>query len=90
MLNKAMIIGNLGRDPEVRTTPSGQPVANFSVATTRKWKDRDGNLQENFYHGAKHRSFPPNNTEVFWNNYRSPDRKYRISPISSSEGLWEC
>ena len=46
MLNKAMIIGNLGRDPEVRTTPSGQPVANFSVATTRKWKDQDGNQQE--------------------------------------------
>ncbi|MDH3404596.1 MAG: single-stranded DNA-binding protein [Acidobacteriota bacterium] len=46
MVNKAIIIGNLGRDPEVRTTPSGQPVANFSVATTRKWKDRDGNLQE--------------------------------------------
>ena len=46
MVNKAIIVGNLGRDPEVRTTPSGQPVANFSVATTRKWKDRDGNLQE--------------------------------------------
>lgn len=46
MLNKVMIIGNLGRDPEVRTTPSGQNVANFTVATNRKWKDRDGNLQE--------------------------------------------
>ena len=46
MVNKAIIVGNLGRDPEVRTTPSGQPVANFSVATTRKWKDRDGNRQE--------------------------------------------
>ena len=46
MLNKVMIIGNLGRDPEVRTTPSGQNVANFTIATNRKWKDRDGNLQE--------------------------------------------
>ncbi len=46
MLNKVMIIGNLGRDPEVRTTPSGQPVANFTVATNRKWKDRDGQMQE--------------------------------------------
>lgn len=46
MLNKAMLIGNLGRDPEVRTTPSGQPVANFTLATNRKWRDRDGNLQE--------------------------------------------
>jgi single-strand DNA-binding protein len=46
MLNKVMLIGNLGRDPEVRSTPSGQQVANFSLATNRKWKDRDGNLQE--------------------------------------------
>jgi len=46
MVNKVIIVGNLGRDPEVRTTPSGQPVANFSVATTRKWNDRDGNRQE--------------------------------------------
>jgi single-strand DNA-binding protein len=46
MINKVILIGNLGRDPEVRTTPSGQPVAKFSVATTRRWKDRDGNRQE--------------------------------------------
>jgi len=46
MLNKVHLIGNLGRDPEVRTTPSGQTVANFTVATSRRWKDRDGNRQE--------------------------------------------
>ncbi|MDY7094293.1 MAG: single-stranded DNA-binding protein [Acidobacteriota bacterium] len=46
MLNKAMLIGNLGRDPEVRTTPSGQTVASFSLATSRRWRDRDGNRQE--------------------------------------------
>jgi len=46
MLNKVLLIGNLGRDPEMRSMPSGQPVANFSLATTRKWKDRDGNRQE--------------------------------------------
>ncbi len=46
MLNKVMLIGNLGRDPEVRSTPSGQNVASFSLATNRKWKDRDGNRQE--------------------------------------------
>ena len=46
MLNKVLLIGNLGRDPEMRSLPSGQPVANFSLATTRKWKDRDGNKQE--------------------------------------------
>lgn len=44
-LNKAMIIGNLTRDPEVRTTPSGQSVANFSVATNRHWNDAGGNKQ---------------------------------------------
>ena len=46
MVNKAIIIGNLGRDPEIRSTPSGQAVAKYSVATTRKWKDKDGNRQE--------------------------------------------
>lgn len=45
-LNKAMIIGNLGRDPELRYTQSGTPVANFSIATNRKWKDNSGQLQE--------------------------------------------
>ena len=46
MVNKVILVGNLGRDPEVRSTPSGQSVANFSLATTRRWKDRDGNRQE--------------------------------------------
>lgn len=44
-LNKAMIIGNLTRDPEVRTTPNGQSVANFSIATNRYWTDPSGNKQ---------------------------------------------
>jgi single-strand DNA-binding protein len=46
MVNKVLLIGNLGRDPEVRTTPSGQSVASFTLATSRRWKDRDGNRQE--------------------------------------------
>jgi single-strand DNA-binding protein len=46
MINKAILIGNLGRDPEIRSTTSGMPVANFSLATTRKWKDKDGSRQE--------------------------------------------
>jgi len=45
-LNKAMIIGNLTRDPELRTIPSGIPVANFGVATNRVYTDQDGNKQE--------------------------------------------
>jgi single-strand DNA-binding protein len=45
-LNKAMIIGNVTRDPEVRTTPSGQTVASFSVATNFSWTDQGGQRQE--------------------------------------------
>ena len=41
-LNKVMIIGNLGRDPEMRYTPSGRPVTTFSVATSRNWSTNDG------------------------------------------------
>jgi len=40
VLNKAMIIGNLGADPEVRATPNGMSIAKFSVATSEKWKDK--------------------------------------------------
>jgi single-strand DNA-binding protein len=39
-VNKVIIVGNLGRDPEVRTFPSGDRVANVTVATTDKWKDK--------------------------------------------------
>ena len=45
-VNRVTLIGNLGRDPELRYTQSGQAVTNFSVATNEKWKDKDGQLQE--------------------------------------------
>ena len=46
-LNKVQIIGNLGRDPEVRYTPNGNAVCNVSVATTRQWKNKEsGDKQE--------------------------------------------
>ncbi len=45
-LNKVMIIGNLGRDPEMRYTPSGKPVTTFSVATSRSWNTSDGEKRE--------------------------------------------
>ncbi len=52
-LNKALIIGNLTRDPEVKSLPSGIQVATFSVATNRVWKDKDGAKQENTdYHNV--------------------------------------
>ncbi|RLB96974.1 MAG: single-stranded DNA-binding protein, partial [Deltaproteobacteria bacterium] len=40
-INKAIIVGRLGRDPEVRYTPDGTAVANFSVATSEEWKDKN-------------------------------------------------
>jgi single-strand DNA-binding protein len=45
-LNKLMIIGHLGRDPEMRYTPSGRPVTTFSVATSRSWHSADGERHE--------------------------------------------
>ena len=45
-LNKVMIIGNLGRDPEMRYTPSGRPVTSFSVAVSRTWNSPDGERHE--------------------------------------------
>lgn len=45
-LNKVIIIGNLTRDPELKALPSGDKVANFSLATNRVWKDKNGAKQE--------------------------------------------
>jgi single-strand DNA-binding protein len=45
-LNKVMIIGNLGRDPEMRYTPSGKPVTTFSVDTSRTWNTSEGEKRE--------------------------------------------
>jgi single-strand DNA-binding protein len=45
-LNKVMLIGNLGKDPELRYTTSGTAVATFSLATNEAWRDADGNTQE--------------------------------------------
>ncbi|OGZ53977.1 MAG: hypothetical protein A3H64_03840 [Candidatus Ryanbacteria bacterium RIFCSPLOWO2_02_FULL_45_11c] len=45
-VNKVMLIGNLTRDPEVRSMPSGQPVANFGIATNRVWRDKEGQKQQ--------------------------------------------
>ncbi len=45
-VNKVILVGNLGRDPELRYTQGGQAVCNFTLATNEQWKDRDGNPQE--------------------------------------------
>ena len=45
-VNKVILLGNLGRDPELRYTPGGQPVANFSIATSESWNKKDGSGRE--------------------------------------------
>jgi single-strand DNA-binding protein len=45
-MQKVMLIGNLGRDPEVKYSQQGTAIAQFSVATTERWKDKDGELRE--------------------------------------------
>ena len=45
-VNKVILMGNLGRDPEVRYAPSGAAVCNVSIATTRQWKDKSGERKE--------------------------------------------
>jgi len=46
MYHKIVIVGNLGRDPEMRYTPDGTPVTNFSIATNRRWSNQDGSQGE--------------------------------------------
>jgi single-strand DNA-binding protein len=46
MINKVILIGNLGVDPELRFTQNGTPVASFRIATSERWKDKEGNQQE--------------------------------------------
>jgi single-strand DNA-binding protein len=45
-INKVILIGNLGKDPELRYTPGGAAVVNFSIATNERWKDKSGQSQE--------------------------------------------
>lgn len=65
-VNKAILIGNLGADPEVRTTPGGSRVATLSLATNRRWTDRSGATQEKT---EWHRV-------VAWNNLAEIAEKY--------------
>jgi single-strand DNA-binding protein len=45
-VNKVILIGNLGKDPEIRYTQQGEPIANFSLATSERWTDKSGQKQE--------------------------------------------
>lgn len=46
MVNKVILIGNITKDPEIKTLPSGKGITNFSLATNRTWKDKDGAKKE--------------------------------------------
>ena len=65
-LNKVLLMGHLGKDPELRYTEAGKAVCNFSVATSGSWKDSDGNRQEKTeWHGI-----------VVWGNQADFVQKY--------------
>jgi single-strand DNA-binding protein len=49
--NKVILVGNLTADPEIRYTPDGTPVANFSVASNRRWRSKDGTVNEDTFFG---------------------------------------
>ena len=69
-LNKVMVIGYLGRDPEMRFTPSGKSVANFSIASSRSWKTADGEIH----------------TETEWFNVVAWERLAEISKEHFTKG----
>lgn len=75
MVNKVILIGNLGSDPELRYTPSGTAVATLSVATNRRWKDRDGNMQDET---EWHRVIVWDKSAEFCGNYLSKGSKVYI------------
>jgi single-strand DNA-binding protein len=75
MINKVILIGNLGADPEMRYTTSGTAVATLRLATSRKWKDKDGNPQEET---EWHRVIVWAQAAEFCNNYLSKGSKVYI------------
>jgi single-strand DNA-binding protein len=75
MINKVILIGNLGADPEMRYTQSGTAVASLRVATSRKWKDKDGNQQDET---EWHRVIVWAQSAEFCSNYLSKGSKVYI------------
>ncbi len=75
MINKVILVGNLGQDPELRYTQAGTAVATLSVATSRVWKDRDGNKQEET---EWHRVIVWAQTAEFCGNYLSKGHKVYV------------
>lgn len=73
MINKVILIGNLGQDPELKYTQSGTAVATLSVATSRRWKDKEGNMQDET---EWHRVIAWAGTAEFCSNFLS--KGYRV------------
>ena len=74
-VNKVILVGNLGRDVELRHTPGGAAVAKFSVATNEKWKDKGGQLQE---HTEWHNIVAWGKLAEFCGNYLSKGRQIYV------------
>ncbi len=62
MYQNTVVVGYLGRDPEMRYTPSGSAVTSFSIATTRKWTSQDGQPREKQTGGARQQAIDPSPT----------------------------
>lgn len=75
MVNKVILIGNLGRDPELRYTASGTAVATLNLATSRRYKDRDGNWQDQT---EWHRVVAWSRTAEVVNQYASKGRQLYV------------
>jgi single-strand DNA-binding protein len=75
MVNKVILVGRLGRDPELRYTPKGQAVANFTVATNEVWRNQDGERQERT---EWHRIVVWGKTAEFCQNYVTKGRQIYI------------
>ena len=91
-INKAILFGNLTRDPELRALPSGQNVCSFSVATNRTYKDRDGKKQEqtDFHNVAQ---YLKKGSSVYvegriqtrsWDDKGSGEKKYRTEIVGET------
>ena len=79
-VNKAIIVGNLGNDPEIRTTPNGARVATISVATNRRWSDKSGATKEET---QWHRIIAWNSVRASRREARFMNRRWRASGPNS-------
>lgn len=75
-VNKVILVGNLGKDPEVRRLTSGEPVVNFSVATSERWKDKSSGEQKEKTEWTRVCIFNPHFAEVAEKYLRKGSKVY--------------